>query len=215
MPISDFDFAVFKKEPALGIVRGVSKNALTGVMDAAVSAGLKFVEITINTAGAFELMGEVSKKYSESLCVGAGTVLSRQDAETACSAGAKFIVSPTLNEEVAVYCREKPLPYFPGAYTPTEIEKAWNSGAVMVKVFPASRLGPSYFKEIKGPFNHIPLMAVGGVKPDNIEDFFRAGASAIAIGASVFSPDRMENNQFDDIRKDLREILLAVRKFYH
>lgn len=213
MSNSDFNFAAFKKEPVLGIVRGVSKNSLAGVMDAVVSAGLKFVEITLNTQSAFELIEEVGKKYSDSLCVGAGTVLSRKDAETACSAGARFIVSPTLNEEVADFCREKPSAYFPGAYTPTEIEKAWNSGAAMVKIFPASRLGPNYFKEIKGPFKHIPLMAVGGVKPDNIEDFFRAGTSAIAIGASVFSPDRMENNQFDDIRKDLQKILLAVRKF--
>lgn len=211
---SAFNLDVFQQEPVIGIVRGVIPEVLSGVMDAAVAAGLKFIEITLNTPGAIKLIETVSLNYSVQLCVGAGTVLSRQDAEAARAAGAKFIVSPTLNEEVAAYCRESQLAYFPGAYTPTEIEKAWNAGASMVKVFPASRLGPGYFKEVKGPFNHIPLMAVGGVRADNIEEFYLAGASAIALGASVFSPARMKNSEFGDIRENLQEIMLEVRKFY-
>ncbi len=214
MPSLDFNLEAFQEEPVLGILRGVSEDAILDVASAAVSAGLKFIEITFNTPGAPDLIEKTVKGFSGSLCVGAGTVVSRNDAGAALSAGAKFIVSPTLNPEVAEFCRENRLAYFPGAYTPTEVEKAWNAGAVMVKIFPASQLGPAYFRELKGPFNHIRLMAVGGVRPDNIEDFFLAGASAVAVGASVFSTTRMENREFGGIQKDLREILLAVRQFY-
>lgn len=214
MSLSDFNLDVFQREPVLGIVRDVPRDALSGVTSSAVEAGLKFLEITFNTPDAPGLIEKAVKDFPSSLCVGAGTILSRQDAETAHSAGAKFIVSPTLNTETSEFCRKNRLPYFPGAYTPTEIERAWNAGAEMVKVFPASQLGPAYFREIKGPFSHIRLMAVGGVRPENVEDFFQAGASAIAVGASVFSKARMENGHFADIRNDLREILLAVREFY-
>jgi len=214
MPLSDFNLEVFQEEPVLGILRGVSEDALLDVVSVAVEAGLKFIEITFNTPGAPVLIEKAVNGFSDSLVVGAGTVLSCKDAETALSAGAKFIVSPTLNSQVAEFCRENHLAYFPGAYTPTEIESAWNAGAAMVKVFPASHLGPAYFRELKGPFNHIHLMAVGGVRPENIGEFFEAGASAIAVGASVFSMARMENRQFAGIQKDLREILLAVRQFY-
>ncbi len=211
---NDFNLEVFREEPVLGILRGVSEDVLLDVVSYAVEAGLKFIEITFNTPGAPALIEKVEKNFSGSLCVGAGTILSCKDAEEALSAGAKFIVSPTLNAQVAEFCRKNQLAYFPGAFTPTEIEKAWDAGAAMVKVFPASQLGPAYIRELKGPFNHIHMMAVGGVRPENIEDFFQAGASAIAIGASVFSTTRMENRQFDGMQKDLREILLAVRQFY-
>ena len=122
---------------------------------------------------------------------------------------------PPLNEEVAAFCREHIIPYFPGALTPTEIERAWNAGATMVKVFPASQLGPRYFREIKGPLGHIPLMAVGGVTVDNIPEYFSSGASAVAIGESVFSKSRMVNGEYSKIRDHLKEILFAVKKFLH
>jgi 2-dehydro-3-deoxyphosphogluconate aldolase/(4S)-4-hydroxy-2-oxoglutarate aldolase len=104
--------------------------------------------------------------------------------------------------------------YFPGALTPTEIEKAWNAGAAMVKVFPASQMGADYLKILRGPFSDILLMAVGGVHASNADEFLRAGASAVAIGGSVLSPVRMRNEEFDTIRKEISEFVLAVRAYY-
>jgi len=150
--------------------------------------------------------------YEDSLCVGAGTVRTQEQAEQAVACGARFLVSPALNEGVASYCRDQALPHFPGALTPSEIEKAWRTGACMVKVFPASQWGPKYFREIKGPFEDILLMAVGGVTTDNISDYFSSGASAVAVGGSVFSQSRMANGEFSKIRDDLEKILFAVRK---
>ena len=214
MTASNFDKALFEEEPVLGILRGVPENALEGVVEAGIRAGLKFIEITLNTPQAPDLISRAVEKFSNSMCIGGGTVLSVADAESAASAGAAFLVSPSLNLEVADFCNERRLPYFPGAFTPTEIESAWRAGAYMVKVFPASQLGPRYFNEIKGPFNDIKLLAVGGVHADNIADYLSAGASAVAVGGSIFSKSRMENQEFSPIQKDLKEILFAVKNFF-
>ena len=141
-------------------------------------------------------------------------MLSAEEAKKAFNSGSKFIVAPTLNDEVANYCSEKNVPYFPGALTPTEIERCWQAGATMVKVFPASRFGSDYFKEIKGPFNEIKLMAVGGVRAENIMDYLKAGASALALGGSIFSIARLESGDFLKIAQDLKEFLAEVNKYF-
>lgn len=209
-----FDLARFQEEPVLGIIRGVAQENFSEVMSTVISAGLRFVEVTLNTPNAPVLIEEASKSFSNSICIGAGTVISRADAQTAANAGAQFIVAPTLNEDVADFCKQQGLPYFPGALTPTEIEKAWNAGATMVKVFPASQMGSEYFRVIKGPFENIRLMAVGGIGPKNISDYLSAGADAVALGGSILSPARMRNKEFSEIKNEIEVFLLAVRKFY-
>lgn len=211
---NEFTLSRFEEEPVLGIIRGIKEESLSGVMEAAISAGLRFIEITLNTPNAPRLIEKTCRDYSGSLCVGAGTVLTTGDAEIAVSAGARFLVSPTVKGDVAAFCRKRELAYFPGAFTPTEIETAWNNGATMVKVFPASQLGPAYFKEVKGPFQGIRLMAVGGINRENVPQYLSAGASALALGGSIFSPERMNNRQYSLIRKDIEEFMLAVRGFY-
>ena len=115
---------------------------------------------------------------------------------------------------MASYCNQKGLAYFPGALTPTEIEKSWNAGATMVKIFPASQMGPRYFSTVRGPFNDILLLAVGGIGASNADKYLRAGASAVAIGGSVFSPSRMKNKEFSSIKIDISNFVLAVQKYY-
>lgn len=211
---NEFTLSRFEEEPVLGIIRGIKEESISGVMEAAISAGLRFIEITLNTPNAPRLIEKTCRDYSGALCVGAGTVLTTGDAETAVSAGARFLVSPTVKGDVAAFCRKREIAYFPGAFTPTEIETAWNNGATMVKVFPASQLGPAYFKEVKGPFQGIRLMAVGGINRENVPQYLSAGASALALGGSIFSPERMNNRQYSLIRKDIEEFMLAVRGFY-
>lgn len=214
MSNSQFDLDRFEQEPVMGILRGVEENSLQGVMEAAISAGLRFIEITLNTENAPEIIHKSLNTFAGKVCVGAGTVRSLEDAETAVAAGAKFLVSPGLNPGVAEYCRKNNLAFFPGALTPTEIENAWAAGATMVKVFPASQMGPNYLRLIKGPLQDIKLMAVGGVNPENIPDYLGAGASAVALGGSIFSLSRMKNGEFEVIQKKIEEFLLAVRNFY-
>ena len=207
---SSFDLVHFKKAAALGIIRGASSNSIQGLLTACVLGGLKFVEITLNSKGALTLIELASNEFSADICIGAGTVVSLLDATQAVNAGAKFIVSPTLNIEVASFCNEKNIAYFPGALSPTEIEKAWNSGAAMVKVFPASQMGPDYFKTLLGPFDKILLMAVGGINSSNAAEYLEAGASALAIGGSVFTAARIKNQEFDVIQKELSEFVSLI-----
>ncbi len=208
-----FNLDRFKEAPVLGIIRGSSLDSIHGTLDACVLGGLKFVELTLNTEDVLPLIELASRQYSNDLCVGAGTVLTETDAKHAVNMGAKFIVSPTLNLDVADYCKEKQLGYFPGALTPTEIEKSWNAGATMVKVFPASQVGASYFNTVRGPFNELLLMAVGGINVSNALDYLRAGASALAFGGSVFTLTRMENKEFNFIRDDIRDLVTIVKSF--
>ncbi len=211
--MAGFDLTLFEKEPVLGIIRGADENSLSGVLEAAYSGGLRFLEITLNTPGAFLLIKKAAELFPD-FCIGAGTVLSDVSAQQAADAGAQFIVAPNSNEQVAKFCIKSNLAYFPGALTPTEIEKAWSFGATMVKVFPASQMGPDYFKLLKGPFDQIKLMAVGGIGPKNIPDYFSAGASAVAMGGSIFSVRRMADRKFSAIQKEIEEFMLAVNKIY-
>ena len=211
---SIFDINRFKYLSVLGIIRGATSSCVHGVLDACLSGGLQFIEFTLNSDEALALIESGSKNFSDTLCIGAGTVVSVPDAVRAVDAGAQFIVSPTLNEDVASFCNEKKLAYFPGALTPTEIERAWNSGATMVKVFPASQMGPNYLSTVQGPFNEILLLAVGGIGASNADQYLRAGASAVAIGGSVFSPSRMKNKEFEAIKTDISKFVLAVQAYY-
>ncbi len=204
----------FKRAPVLGIIRGISKDHLDPVLQCSKNAGLKFLEITMNTEAAPELIRAARQGYGSTVCIGAGTVLSITDAQTALDSGAQFLVSPTINTELAEFCNENKVPYFPGAFTPTEIETAWSLGACMVKVFPASLLGPRFFKEMKGPFRDIPLMAVGGVRVENVAEYLQSGASALAFGASVYSLDAIKKGCFAEIQSKIEEILLEVNLFF-
>ena len=208
-----FNLSRFNESPVLGIIRGAPKDSIQAVLDACVTGGLRFVELTLNTENALSLIESASQQFSEDLCVGAGTILSLTDAKQAVNAGAQFIVSPTLNIDVATYCLKKGLAYFPGALTPTEIEKSWNAGAAMVKVFPASQMGANYFNTVRGPFNELLLMAVGGVNASNAVEYFQAGASAVAIGGSLFSVSRMKNREFDSIKTEITDIVSTVKTF--
>jgi len=208
-----FNLSRFNESPVLGIIRGAPEDSIQGVLEACVTGGLRFVELTLNTEKAFSLIESASQQFSEDLCIGAGTVLSLTDAKQAVNAGAQFIVSPTLNIDVAKYCVKKEIAYFPGAFTPTEIEKAWSAGAAMVKVFPASQMGASYFNTVRGPFNELLLMAVGGVDSSNAVEYLKAGASAVAIGGSVFTISRMKNKEFDSIEIAIRDFVSTVNIF--
>ena len=211
---SDFDLSRFKEASILGIIRGASPGSVQGILDACISGGLKFVELTLNSERALPSIELASKEFSGGLCIGAGTVLSLSDTIQAVNAGAQFIVSPTLNVDVASYCGEKGLAYFPGALTPTEIEKSWNAGATMVKVFPASQMGPDYFKTVRGPFDNLLLMAVGGIKVSDAAKYLQAGVSAVGIGGSVFTPSRIKNKEFESIKSEISKFVSAIKMFY-
>lgn len=204
------DLKRFRKKPVLGILRGISQDSLDPLFEAIVSGGLEAVEITMNTAGAAGLIKKAVSRYGKKLMIGAGTVLNMRDLETALDAGVSFIVSPVLIKPVVEYCAKHKIPVFPGALVPSDIYEAWQAGATMVKVFPANCFGPDYFKELKGPFAEIELLACSGVTPGNMTVYFKNGASAIAVGSSVFRKDWIEERKFHLIRRKIQSFLKAL-----
>ncbi len=200
-----------KELPILGILRGISEEHLEPLTEAIISSGLKSVEITMNTPNATALLKKIIALSSGRLIIGAGTVLNSQELSDALEAGARFIVTPSTVKEVVEYCSANSIPVFPGALTPTEIHKAWQLGASMIKIFPASLVGPAYFREIKAPFNNIELMAVGGVSEKNISEFFRMGASAVAFGASIFKNELIDNKRYGDITIEIKKLIQAYQ----
>lgn len=201
------DVKKFKELPLLGILRGIDEKVVEPLVETVVSAGLKTIEITMNTAAASSLIRQIVKASDGRLVLGAGTVLTMEDLHSALDAGATFIVLPVLVPEVVDYCAKNSIPVFPGALTPQEIHTAWRAGATMVKVFPASVFGPRYFTEIKGPFNDIELLACGGVSAETIETFFSCQASAVAFGGSVFKKSWLEMGNFTSIRESIKTLI--------
>jgi 2-dehydro-3-deoxyphosphogluconate aldolase/(4S)-4-hydroxy-2-oxoglutarate aldolase len=164
----------------------------------------------MNTTGAAGLIKSAVKRYGKRLMIGAGTVLNMTDLKTALKAGATFIVSPVLVRPVVRYCVKHKIPVFPGALIPSDIYEAWRKGATMVKVFPANCFDPDYFRELKGPFPQIELLACAGVTPENMKAYFRNGASAIAVGGSVFRREWIAAGKFHLIHRKLRAYLKAL-----
>ncbi len=204
------DVSKFRKKPILGIMRGVKADEVELLAEAVILGGLETVEITMNTPGAPELIRKMVSVARGRLAVGAGTVLSLEDLRDALDAGATFIVMPALIRPVVEVCVKKNIPVFPGALTPQEIYDAWQAGATMVKVFPAKVFGPEYFREIKGPFNKIDLLACAGVTPENMKDYFAAGACAVSFGSSVFKRELIEKKDLSAITERIREYIIKL-----
>ncbi|MCQ9206534.1 MAG: bifunctional 4-hydroxy-2-oxoglutarate aldolase/2-dehydro-3-deoxy-phosphogluconate aldolase [Omnitrophica bacterium] len=206
------DIKKFKELPVIGILRGVAADIIEPLTETIVSSGLKTVEITMNTPGAAELIKRLKSASGTHLTIGAGTVLTTGDLEKAVDAGATFIVMPTLVRDVVERCVKNRIPVFPGALTPQEIYNAWHAGATMVKVFPAKCFGPSYFKEIKGPFGDVELLACGGVTPENIKSFFSCGASGVTFGGSVFKKEALVSRDFAAIEKAIKAFIAGLNR---
>jgi 2-dehydro-3-deoxyphosphogluconate aldolase/(4S)-4-hydroxy-2-oxoglutarate aldolase len=203
------DLDRFRTLPLLGIARGITSTDVEPLTEAVIDAGLTSLEITMNTPAAATLIGQMRAAAGDRLMIGAGTVLDVETLAAARDAGASFIVMPTLVPAVVERCVADRLPVFPGALTPQEIHTAWAAGATMVKVFPAGVFGPTYLREIKGPFADVELMAVGGVNADNMAAYFSCGASAVAFGSSVFRREWLDVRAYDRIAGEVRRLVAS------
>lgn len=204
------DLARFKKQPIIGIVRGITAEQVEPLVEAVAKSGLMTLEITMNTPGAASLIRKAKKAAGSRLVLGAGTVLDMHSLKSALDNGATFIVTPVLIKDVLRYCVKNKIPAFPGALTPSEIYQAWQEGAAMVKVFPAKFFGPQYFREVKAPFNKIKLLACAGVTPLNMREYFACGASAVAFGASVFKKEWLCKQGYPKITSAIKVYLRAL-----
>lgn len=201
-------YELILKNRILPIFRGVKKESAIAYMPLLLDAGINTVEIALSTSDGLEILEYITKMYPE-VVVGAGTVLSIEDAVRAIDSGAKYLVSPGNIPCVVEFAKSKNIFMIPGAATATEITKVVLQGISLIKIFPAVQLTPSFFKEIKGPFPHIKMVASGGITINNAKEYVKAGAYAISMGTGLFKNESgadIPENQFKERVKQLNSI---------
>jgi len=200
-----------KAARVIGIGRRLEASSILPVADALLAGGVRAFEVTLDSPDAMAAIRALAKHYSDgSLLVGAGTVLDVASATAAVEAGARFLVSPHTDGELIRWAVARRIPTFPGAFTPSEILAAWRAGASAVKLFPASTVGPSYVRELRGPLGDIPLIPTGGVTAETAGAFIAAGALGVGVGGWLFaagSPDL--------IRQRAAQLVSAVQSATH
>ncbi|WP_018931688.1 bifunctional 4-hydroxy-2-oxoglutarate aldolase/2-dehydro-3-deoxy-phosphogluconate aldolase [Gracilibacillus lacisalsi] len=191
----------------VAILRGVPSEHILDVAHALHQGGIRALEITVDTPNVLDAIEQLSKEFEQELIIGAGTVLDPETARAAIMAGSQFIFSPTVDIDTIKLTKRYGIVSIPGAMTPTEILTAYENGADLIKVFPATVLGPTYIKDIKGPLPHIPLMPTGGVNLDNISAYFQAGAVAAGLGSSLVKKQQTYS------KEDLRTLTQRAKQF--
>lgn len=193
------------------VVRAESAEEALGGIRAVVEGGIRVVEITFTVPGAPSVIRDVKREMGDHVLLGAGTVLHPEDAEDAVDAGAKFLVAPNTDERVIGAAKRQGVPILPGAFTPTEIIRAWDLGADAVKIFPANAGGPPYLRALRGPLPHIPLVPTGGVDENTVGDFFRAGAFAVGAGGALFDPKRLKAKDYKGMTETAARFMQALK----
>lgn len=194
-----------RKYRAIAIVRGLGPAPMEALAEALCAGGLRMMEVTFDqarpetwqdTAASIRMLGE---RFAGRLLAGAGTVMTAAQLRLAADAGARYIISPNVNEAIIRETRVLGLVSLPGALTPSEIATAYEAGANAVKVFPAGELGPGYIKAVRAPLSNVPLLAVGGVNEQNCASFIQAGCVGVGVGGNLVNKQWIENGQWDQI----------------
>lgn len=208
---------LLKKHRFVGILRHIRPAVALDAAKAMYEGGIRIFEITFDPSKdttqqeTGDIIRQLRAYFGPDVSVGAGTVLSVAYAQTAWEAGAQFIVAPNTDEQVIAYTKEKGMLSIPGAYTPTEIMRAYQLGADVVKIFPILPDGEAYLKNVIGPLSHIPFMVTGGINPNTVEKFLATGATALAAGVTIVTPALAENGCFDTIRENARQHIEKIQ----
>ena len=190
------------KAKIITICRNIPTDHIIDTGLALSRGNIRFMEITFNIqheADTLLAIKRVSDQLSEKICVGAGTVTTTEQVEMASAAGARYIISPNTDVNVIKKTKELGLISIPGALTPSEIQIAWNAGADIVKLFPAADLGSGYIRSVRAPLSHIPMMAVGGINPDNMQEFLKTGIVGFGIGSNIVNSEYIKNQEYDKL----------------
>lgn len=187
------------------ILRGYNYQQVKTVMDVLKGKHKDYaLEITLNSPDVFTTISKISKEYGNDFYIGAGTVLSMENAKDAISAGAKFILSPIkLSKEILEMCKQERILTIPGAMTPSEVMELKTNGADIIKIFPANTVGNKFFKDIQAPLGKLPLMAVGGVSSENTANFFDNGADYVGIASGIFNKEDISTQNSKKLAKSL------------
>ena len=203
--------SLVKQQRAIAVIRAPDLNQGIAMARAVADGGMRLIEITWNSHEPAALVSHLRQALPE-CCIGAGTILSVQEAQDAIAAGATFCISPHTDLDVIQYCREYQVAVVPGVLTPNEILKAWQAGATAVKVFPINTMGgAAYIRSLQGPIGHIPLLPTGGVTLDNAHHLIRAGATGVGLSSSLFKQAMVTNGQWQAVTQLARALLQSLR----
>jgi len=194
----------------VAVIRLKDPGKLRAVVDAMAEGGVRALEVTMTVPRAIELIRELAPTLPGGFLLGAGTVIDAATARAVVDAGASFVVSPVFRPEVIAVCHERDVPAMPGCFSPTEILAAHECGADIIKVFPATMLGPQYLKDVRAPLPQVKLMPTGGVTLDNAGEWIRAGAVAVGLGSSLLDAKAIESNRFDVITANARKVVANI-----
>lgn len=193
----------------LAVIRGTEGRHTAAVLDTLADAGIRCLEVTMNTPGALATLQTARERLPAEVELGAGTVLTAQQVDAVADAGGTFVVAPDARAAVAERAHARGLRYYPGALTPTEVGAAWELGATAVKIFPATVAGPGYLRELHGPFREVPLLPSGGVTIDNAASYLDAGAIAVSVGGALLA-DALDGGDLTALRDRAARLLAAV-----
>src|SRR5580765_5097452 len=198
---------------ALGIVAVIrlkDPGRLRAVVDAMAEGGVRALEVTMTVPGAVDLIRSLAATLPDGFLLGAGTVIDPATARAVIDAGARFVVGPVFRPDVIAACHERDVPAMPGCFSPTEILAAHECGADIIKVFPATMLGPQFLKDVRAPLPQVKLMPTGGVTLDNAGDWIRAGAVAVGLGSALLDIAAIDGNRLDVITANARRVVASV-----
>jgi 2-dehydro-3-deoxyphosphogluconate aldolase/(4S)-4-hydroxy-2-oxoglutarate aldolase len=203
--------AAIERSGIVAVIRIKDPERLQGVVDAIAEGGIQAMEVTMTVPGAIELIAGLAPRMPPGFLLGAGTVTDADTARRVIDAGAQFIVSPVFRRQTLAVCRERGVASMPGCFSPTEILDAWEEGADIVKVFPASVLGPAFFRDLRGPLPHVKVMPTGGVTLDNAGEWLKAGAVAVGVGAALLEAKAVAEGDWRKLKANAERIVASVR----
>lgn len=202
--------AAIERSGVVAVIRMKDPDKVQAVVDAIAAGGVKTIEVTMTVPGAVELIRTLAPRMPAGFVLGAGTVLDAETAARVIDAGAQFIVSPVFRRSVIVACHDRGVPVTPGCFTPTEILEAWDAGADIVKVFPATALGPGYIKDVRAPLPQVKLMPTGGVTVENAGEWIAAGAVAVGVGSALLDTKAIDAGDYAVLRSKAERIVINV-----
>ena len=195
---------IIAKHKLVAIVRLDDLSIAAELLDALVGGGIRAVEFTLTNPQATEVIAALRARVGADIAIGAGSVINAEQARAVAAAGAQFVVSPITKREILDECAALSLPAMPGAFTPSEIQQAWEWGAAVVKVFPANHLGRRYIKDVLAPLPHLRLMPTGGVSLDNLREYIEMGAFAVGLGSSLINNQAVAKRDWAALRDEAR-----------
>jgi 2-dehydro-3-deoxyphosphogluconate aldolase/(4S)-4-hydroxy-2-oxoglutarate aldolase len=203
--------AAVERAGIVAVIRIKDPARLKAVVDAIAEGGIRVLEVTMTVPGAVELIADLAPRMPNGFLLGAGTVVDAVTVGRVIDAGARFIVSPVYRQEVIDASHARDIAIMPGCFSPTEILNAWDGGADVVKVFPATALGPGYIKDVRGPLPQIKMMPTGGVTLDNAGEWIKAGAVAVGVGTALLDANAIAEGKYQVLRSNAERIVSNVR----